>query len=93
MNNSPFLFFLMEVSWRDPKLVALWAEKQAKLSSCLSVGLRPAQQLGDLAGMEGGGIAASRGAEELWEQRPCIPGGLARQLQLMVAFLYSPIKL
>jgi len=56
----------MEVSWRDPELVALRAERQAELSSRLRVGTR-LSLAGMLAGMEGGGVAAARGAGGLRE--------------------------
>lgn len=36
----------------------------------MSPSILPAQWPGTLEGMEGGGIVAARGAEELWKQRP-----------------------
>lgn len=50
------------------------AGKAQQLSPCWDASLPPVRRPGDLAGMGGGGTAAARGAEELWEQRPCSQG-------------------
>lgn len=83
----------MEVSWRDPQLVALQTGRQSSTAvSVLGCICPSCPSARDLAGVEGGSIAAARGAEELWEQRPCSQGR-AQQPQLVVPFPYPLIKL